>query len=91
MIIPLYTTKQREELQAVKGMIVFDTDLQIPIIYNGEVYGAIDPLIMAIMANGKISMKSLPTSDTGLSAGDLYVSSAATILANGDLVVGYKQ
>ncbi len=40
--------------------------------------------------DGRISMNNLPTSNAGLSSGDLYVSSAADILANGDLVVGRK-
>lgn len=39
---------------------------------------------------GKVSMTALPTSNAGLSTGDLYVETAANILANGDLVVGWK-
>lgn len=44
-----------------------------------------------VRANGVVTAKSLPTADTGLETGSFYVASAATILANGDLVVGYKQ
>lgn len=39
---------------------------------------------------GKVSMTALPTSNAGLSTGDLYVDTAANILANGDKVVGWK-
>ncbi len=45
---------------------------------------------MRIKANGEISMSALPTSNTGLSTGDLYIDTAANILANGDKVVGIK-
>lgn len=43
-----------------------------------------------VYSDGKIGMASLPTSNTGLSTGDLYVDTAANILANGDKVVGWK-
>ncbi len=46
--------------------------------------------LLYVRNDGRISMNNLPTSNAGLSSGDLYVSSAADILANGDLVVGRK-
>jgi hypothetical protein len=39
---------------------------------------------------GDVNMASLPTGNAGLASGDLYVDTAANILANGDLVVGRK-
>lgn len=44
-----------------------------------------------VTSSGRISAPHLPTADTGLPTGDFYVDTAANILANGDLVVGYKQ
>ena len=44
---------------------------------------------MTIKSGGGINM-SLQTGNAGLSSGDLYVDTAANILANGDLVVGRK-
>jgi hypothetical protein len=44
---------------------------------------------MSIKSGGIINM-SLQTGNAGLSSGDLYVDTAANILANGDLVVGRK-
>lgn len=39
---------------------------------------------------GKVSMTALPAGSGGLATGDLYVDTAANILANGDKVVGWK-
>lgn len=47
-------------------------------------------ILFTINASGKINASLLPTSNTGLSTGDLYVDTAANILANGDKVVGWK-
>lgn len=43
-----------------------------------------------IKNNGLISAPLLQTGNAGLATGDLYVDTAANILANGDLVVGWK-
>lgn len=43
-----------------------------------------------IKNNGGISAPLLPTSNAGLSSGDLYVDTAANILANSDKIVGWK-
>jgi len=45
---------------------------------------------ISLNSNGTIS-SGLPTANTGLSAGQWYIATAATILANGDKVVGVKQ
>lgn len=50
-------------------------------------------LLMKVGSNGTksiINAVNLPTSNAGLSTGDLYVDTAANILANGDKVVGWK-
>lgn len=39
---------------------------------------------------GKVSMTALPTSNAGLSTGDLYIDTSANITANGDKFVGWK-
>lgn len=46
--------------------------------------------LLYVRNDGLVSMPSLPTSDVGLATGDLYVDTAANILANGDKVVGWK-
>lgn len=46
--------------------------------------------LLYVRNDGLVSMALLPTSNAGLSTGDLYVATAATILANGDKVVGWK-
>lgn len=46
--------------------------------------------LLHVRNDGHIFMNSLPTSNAGLSTGELYISTAATILANGDKVVGWK-
>jgi hypothetical protein len=43
-----------------------------------------------VKANGNVNMANLPTSNAGLATGDMYVDTAANILSNGDLVVGWK-
>jgi len=40
--------------------------------------------------DGLLSAPSMPTSNAGLTTGDMYVDTAANILANGDKVVGWK-
>lgn len=40
--------------------------------------------------NGTVAMISLQTGNAGLASGDLYVDTAANILANGDLIIGRK-
>ena len=42
------------------------------------------------LANGGANFGSLQTGNTGLATGDLYVDTAANILANGDLIVARK-
>lgn len=46
--------------------------------------------LLYIKNDGKIGMQSLPSSNAGLLTGDLYVDTAANILANGDKIVGWK-
>ena len=46
--------------------------------------------ILNVKNNGTISMPLLQTGKVGLVSGDLYVDTAANILANGDKVVGRK-
>ncbi len=43
-----------------------------------------------IRNDGLLSAPSMPTSNAGLTTGDMYVDTAANILANGDKVVGWK-
>ena len=50
--------------------------------------GVLETLILK--SSGVINTPTLPTSNAGLSTGDLYVETAANILANGDKVVGWK-
>ena len=50
--------------------------------------GVLETLILK--SSGVINTPTLPTTNTGLSTGDLYVETAANILANGDKVVGWK-
>lgn len=45
---------------------------------------------MTVKASGTINADGLQVGNVGLLSGDLYVDSAANILANGDLVVGRK-
>ena len=45
---------------------------------------------MRLLNSGTLRLNGLQTGNAGLSSGDLYVDSAANILANGDLVVGRK-
>ena len=47
-------------------------------------------VLLKVRNNGEVNMPSLPTAAAGLVTGDLYVDTAANILANGDLVVGRK-
>jgi hypothetical protein len=50
-------------------------------------------LLMKVGSNGTksiINAVNLPTSNAGLSSGDMYVDTAINILANGDKVVGWK-
>lgn len=47
-------------------------------------------LRFAVYNGGKVAMAGLQTGNAGLSTGDLYVDTAANILANGDRVVGRK-
>ena len=47
-------------------------------------------LLFNVTSAGKINAPLLPTSNAGLSTGDLYIDTAANILANGDKVVGWK-
>lgn len=48
------------------------------------------PINLAVRDDGRITANNLPTSNIGLSTGDMYVDTAANILANGDKVVGWK-
>jgi hypothetical protein len=55
--------------------------------------GSIDTTLLVVGSfknTTGINSAGLPTSNAGLSTGDFYVSTAATILANGDKVVGWK-
>ena len=47
-------------------------------------------LLLYVRNDGLISAALLPTSNAGLSTGDMYVDTAANILSNGDKVVGWK-
>ncbi len=46
--------------------------------------------LFKVYATGVINAPQLPISNIGLNVGDFYISDAATILANGDKVVGIK-
>jgi len=46
--------------------------------------------LLYVRNDGLISAPLLPTSNTGLTTGDMYVATAADILSNGDKVVGWK-
>lgn len=57
------------------------------------IYGVFDAAIVnqkLYFNAATINVLNLPTGNAGLASGDLYVDSAANILANGDLVVGRK-
>lgn len=47
-------------------------------------------VLLSLRNDGRASMPSIQTGNAGLSTGDLYVDTAANILANGDLVLGRK-
>ena len=46
--------------------------------------------LLYVRNDGLLSAPSMPTSNAGLTTGDMYVDTAANILANGDKVVGWK-
>ena len=46
--------------------------------------------LLYVKNNGTVSMPTLQVGNAGLSSGDLYVDTAANILANGDLIIGRK-
>lgn len=47
--------------------------------------------IGALKTDGKVNFINLDATNIGLSIGDLYMDTAANILANGDLMIGIKQ
>lgn len=68
----------------IKGKTILAADTAFAIIDN-----AITPLF-SIQNSGLIKAPGLQVGNAGLASGDLYVDTAANILANGDLVVGRK-
>lgn len=64
------------------GLDTPDSDTRIKIASDGLPY--------ALKTDSKVKMTGLPTSNVGLSIGDLYVDTAANILANGDLILARK-
>jgi hypothetical protein len=59
---------------------------------TASIYGinSSDAITLAVYDNGTIAAPLLQTGNAGLNSGDLYVDTAANILANGDVLVGRK-
>jgi hypothetical protein len=58
--------------------------------YALDVRNSAGSSLLYVQNNGTVAMRTLQTGNAGLASGDLYVDSAANILANGDLVVARK-
>lgn len=55
-----------------------------------KIVDSADAVLFSIRNDSRIAMPGIQTGDAGLAAGDLYVDTAANILANGDLVLARK-
>lgn len=77
----------------IGGFYVKDTASN-PILYMQEATAITKVQISTIgdsfLNGGRVAMTALPASNVGLPTGNLYVDTAANILANGDKVVGWK-
>jgi len=67
------------------------SNIRFWVLANGDPNSGSGTEVMRVKSTGVIKISNVPTSNTGLSAGDLYMATAADILSNGDLVMGVKQ